>query len=253
MDNNTHLISIIMPCYNSEKFISEAIESVLAQTYQNWEMLIIDDCSTDTSISRINRYLAKDKRIKLFVTKENSKSPVEPRNIGVKNAQGRYIAFLDSDDIWLPTKLDNQAKRFIGDNTAVVFSYYEKISETGNRKNRIIMSPDSVTYDQLLKGNCIGCLTAIYDIEKTGKVFFKHIGHEDYEYWLSILNCGYLARNTNTTEALYRIRKNSISTNKLKSSKWTWYIYRKVVKLSLIQCVYYFCYYIINSLKKYSK
>jgi teichuronic acid biosynthesis glycosyltransferase TuaG len=253
LKSNELLISIITPCYNSEKFIVQTIESIIDQTYLYWELLIIDDCSTDNTISIIKEYLKKDERIKLFSTTKNSKSPVEPRNIGIKSAQGRYIAFLDSDDIWLPSKLEKQIKLFKNDKVAVVFSYYEKINEKGERKKRIITSPSSVTYNQLLKSNYIGCLSAMYDTSKVGKIYFNSIGHEDYAYWLTILRFGYIACNTNTVEALYRVRENSVSTNILKASKWTWNVYRKYLQLNICQSLYYFCFYLLKALQKHFK
>jgi len=245
-----NLVSVITPNYNCARFIGQTIESVLSQTYRNWEMLIVDDCSTDNSVEIIEKYIKQDERIKLFSTDKKTGSPVEPRNIGIKNAQGRYIAFLDSDDIWLPKKLENQIKQFNDDKVVIVFSYYEKISEKGVRKNRIITSPSSITYNNLLKGDCIGSLTAIYDTGKVGKYYLKHIGAEDYAYWLSILKSNYIARNTNTVEALYRIRNNSLSTNKIISAKWTWDIYRKELKLNIIKCVYYYIFYLIKAIIK---
>jgi glycosyltransferase involved in cell wall biosynthesis len=247
------IVSIITPCYNCEQFIAQTIESVFAQTYQKWEMMIIDDCSTDGSIEIIKKYYLRDARIKLFKTEHNSGSPVSPRNIGVQCAQGRYIAFLDSDDIWLPDKLEAQIKLFGRGYTAIVYSYYEKISENGIRCKRIIKSPKETTYNKLLKGNCIGCSTAMYDTIKVGKHYFLPVQNEDYAYWLSILKKGFVARNTNTVEVLYRIRNNSVSTNKLTAAKWTWNIYRKTLKLSFIQSVCYYCLYMVKAIGKYIK
>jgi glycosyltransferase involved in cell wall biosynthesis len=226
---------------------------VLAQTYKEFEILIIDDCSTDGSNEIIKKYCNIDIRIKYYKTEYPSDSPTTPRNIGIINAHGRYIAFLDSDDIWLPSKLENQIKLFNDEKVAIVFSYYEKIYETGERKNRIITSPNIVSFNQLLKSNYIGCLTAIYDTKKVGKCYFKLIGHEDYFYWLLMLQNGYIACNTNTVEALYRVRNNSISRNKIQSSRWTWNIYRKHLKLGLIQSIYYYFFYLLNAILKYIK
>jgi glycosyltransferase involved in cell wall biosynthesis len=251
MENNDSLVSIITPNYNCASFIGQAIESVLSQTYRNWEMLIIDDCSTDDSVSIIKDYLEKDERIKLFSTEKNEKNPATPRNIGIKNAQGRYIAFLDSDDIYFSKKLENQIKLFNNDNIAIVFSNYEKMTEEGIRKNRIISLPCSVTYKKLLKGNCISNLTPIYDTVKIGKCYYQAVNHEDFVYLLSILRLGYTAINTNTVEGIVRIRKNSISANKLNAVKWTWNIYRNILKLTLIQSIYFYCCYIIGAIKRF--
>ena len=251
--SNNPLVSIITPCYNSSKFIVQTIESVLAQTYQNWEMIIVDDCSKDDSIAIITDYLEKDKRIKLFTTEKNSKSPVEPRNIGIKNAKGRFIAFLDSDDIWLSTKLEQQIKLFLNKKTAIVYSNYEKINEKGERNNRIVVNPSVSSYKELLKGNIIALSTGIYDTKKVGKVYFKKIGWEDYGLWLSLLKQGYIAQNTNTVSALYRVRNFSISGNKIHSAKLTWKVYRYSEKFGILWSLYYFLHYCIRSGIKYLK
>lgn len=121
------MVSVIMPVYNTEKYVEEAICSVLSQSYQDWELLVVDDCSTDSSVSIIKRYMEQDRRIHFFQTDSSSGSPVKPRNIGVEAAKGRYIAFLDSDDIWLPDKLQNQIPLFGEGAVAVVFSNYPQI------------------------------------------------------------------------------------------------------------------------------
>ena len=181
------LVSIITPCYNAAPFISQAIESVLAQSFGDWEMIIVDDCSSDDSLSIIQKYARIDFRIRYLRTDKPSGSPTLPRNMGIKEAKGRYIAFLDSDDIWLPNKLSDQLKVFEKSEVAIVFSNYEKVSLGGERCGREVIAPCEVDYRLLLKGNCIGCLTAMYDSALTGKIFFKEIGHEDYVCWLSFI------------------------------------------------------------------
>ncbi len=240
-----------MPCYNSGTFIRQAIESVRNQTYRDWELLVVDDGSTDNSADIIKGMEQTDGRIKYLKTNAPSGSPIVPRNIGVKNALGRYIAFLDSDDAWLPNKLERQMKMFEQyEDMAICFSNYEKMTEQGERNNRIIKAPSVTTYKQLLLGNVIGCLTAVYDTEKVGKVFFQNHSHEDYILWLDILKRGYVARNTNTVEALYRVRENSVSSNKLKTLSWQWDIYRNVEKIELFRSSYYFFNYAYRAFKK---
>lgn len=134
-----------------------------------------------------------------------------------------------------------------------MFSNYEKITENGKRNNRIIIAPKQATYKQLLKENIIGCLTAIYDTQKIGKVYFSKIGHEDYAMWLSILKKGYIAKNTNSKLALYRVNKHSTSSNKIKAFKWTWYIYRDVEHLPLYKSIYYFINYAFRAGYKFLK
>lgn len=245
------MFSIVMPCYNSGTYIRQAIDSVRGQTYRDWELLVVDDGSTDSSADIIKGMEQTDGRIKYLKTNAPSGSPIVPRNIGVKNALGRYIAFLDSDDAWLPNKLERQMKMFEQyEDMAICFSNYEKMTEQGERNNRIIKAPSISTYKQLLLSNVIGCLTAVYDTEKVGKVFFQNHSHEDYILWLDILKRGYVARNTNTVEALYRVRENSVSSNKLKTLSWQWDIYRNVEKIGLFRSSYYFINYAYRAFRK---
>lgn len=251
--DNQYLVSIITPCYNSNEFISETIKSVQAQTYTNWEMLIVDDCSTDNSEQYIKEFVQRDSRIQFFKTDHPSGSPTLPRNIGIMHAKGRFIAFLDSDDLWLPLKLEEQIKLFEDKTIALVFSNYEKITVEGIRSNRKIVAPSFTSYKKMLKENVIGCLTAIYDVSKVGKMYFSEIKHEDYVMWLSILKKGFIAKNTNSIVALYRIQNNSLSSNKLKVFSWTWNIYRNVEHLNLIQSCYFFMHYAVRAGIKYLK
>lgn len=245
------MFSIVMPCYNSGTYIRQAINSVRGQTYRDWELLVVDDGSTDNSADIIKGMEQMDGRIKYLKTNVPSGSPIVPRNIGLENALGRYIAFLDSDDAWLPNKLERQMKMFEQyEDMAICFSNYEKMTEQGERNNRIIKAPSVTTYKQLLLGNVIGCLTAVYDTEKVGKVFFQNHSHEDYILWLDILKRGYVARNTNTVEALYRVRENSVSSNKLKTLSWQWDIYRNVEKIGLLRSSYYFINYAYRAFRK---
>lgn len=244
------LVSIIVPCYNAENTIAQTIESVLRQTYLKWEMIIIDDCSTDSSAFIIKGYEKKDSRIIYLRTNSPSGSPSLPRNVGIEAAKGRYIAFLDSDDMWLPHKLEEQVNFLNDAEIAIVFSDYEKINMEGHRTFRIVKAPLLVNYSLLLKGNCIGCLTAMYDSEKVGKIGFENVGHEDFVLWLSILKKGFKARNTGTVTALYRVGKHSVSSNKLKVLSWQWNILRRVEKLPLYKSCYFYIHYAVRALLK---
>ena len=247
------LVSIITPCYNAEKHIGLTIESVLSQSYQNWEMFIVDDCSTDRSEEIIRSYCAKDQRIHYYKTDSPTGGPTIPRNIAIEKANGRFIAFLDSDDVWLPTKLERQISCFSDEKTAVVFSNHEKINEQGERKNRLVVAPKAASYKELLKENIIRNSAGVYDTEKVGKVYLQEVDYEDFVLWLEILKRGYIAKNTNTLEILYRIRKNSISEDKIRAAKWTWNIYRNVEKLSLMRTLYYFSHYCVRAGLKHLK
>lgn len=241
------LVSIIMPVYNASRFLDEAISSVLSQTYPYWELLIVDDHSSDNSVDIINKYLIKDNRIRLYQTTSPSGSPSTPRNIATKHAQGRFIAFLDSDDVWMPSKLEKQIPLFEDSHTAVVYSDYEKMSEFGMRLNRIIHAPESTNYKHLLRGNVIANVTGVYDTQKVGKVYFKQIPHEDYVLWLEILKKGYVAKNVGDVTSLYRLRKQSVSSNKLNTLMWQWNIYVNVEQIHPIIALYYFSFYAIKA------
>lgn len=247
------LVSVIIPCYNGAQYIAQCLESVRSQTYQYWEILVVDDCSVDNSFEIIQGYANQDHRIKYFKTQSPSGSPTLPRNIGIENASGRFIAFLDSDDVWLPTKLEEQIKLFEDDRVAIAYCNYEKIDEEGIRNDRKVIAPSSTSYKEILKENVIGCLAAVYDSNKVGKVYFSKVGHEDFVMWLTILKKGFIAKNTNTVAALYRIQNNSLSSNKLKALSWTWNIYRNVEHLPFISSCYYFLHYAVRTGLKYLK
>ncbi|MCR5130477.1 MAG: glycosyltransferase [Prevotella sp.] len=244
------LVSVVMPMHNAAKFIGEAIESVIAQTYEEWELLIVDDNSKDNSMEIAQEYAEKNPRIHVLSNDRPIGMPSAPRNVGIKAAKGRFIAFLDSDDLWFPQKLEQQIALFKDNRTAIVFANYEKIDEEGNRANRFIIAPPTATYRTLLYGNVIGNLTGIYDTQKVGKVIIQDIHHEDYVMWLHILRKGYIAQNTNTTLAAYRVCGQSVSANKLKVIGWQWNIYRKVEHLNFIPSVFYLMSYAYKAFAK---
>lgn len=250
MEKN-NCVSIIMACYNGEKFLSAAIESVLAQTYKTWELLVCDDCSTDNSASIVKSYAEKDNRIKYLCMEKNSGSPALPRNMGIECASGRYIAILDCDDIWLPVKLEKQIPLFENENVGVVYSDYEVIDIDGKPINKVIHAPLKTNYSKNLHGNVIGNLTGVFDTEKCGKVYQQKIGAEDYLFWLEILRTGVKAVNAGEVLAQYREANLSLSGNKARSAMWTWNIYRKSLKLPLIKCVWCFCFYVFKAVLKH--
>ncbi|MCM1107549.1 MAG: glycosyltransferase [Clostridium sp.] len=243
-------VSVIMPVHNAEAYIEEAIQSVLAQTYTNWELLVVDDCSTDRSVEVMMRYVELDSRIRMFTNPRSSGMPGAPRNRGLEEATGRFIAFLDSDDVWLPDKLEQQIPLFDYPDTAIVYSNYEKITEEGERNNRLIIAPTQATYGRMLMGNVIGNLTGIYDTSKVGKIYFRHIHHEDYVLWLYILKQGFVARNTGTVVALYRVRTQSVSSRKFTVLPWQWNIYINVEKTGYVKAAFYFVCYAFQALRK---
>lgn len=244
------LVSIITPSYKSESFISKTIESVLSQSYKNWEMIIVDDVSPDSSNDIIEEYCKKDSRIKLIRLEKNS-GPAVARNRAIEKAEGRYIAFLDSDDLWKPNKLETQINYMNTNKLAFTYSSYDLIDEEDNRLGHFI-TKEKISYYSLLKTCDVGCLTAIYDIEQIGKVYMPNIlKRQDYGLWLEILKkIGYTHGMTECL-ATYRIRKNSVSSNKFKAIYYVWKIYREVEQLSLLKSSYYMFYYIYNRINKY--
>ncbi|MBQ8046990.1 MAG: glycosyltransferase family 2 protein [Prevotella sp.] len=248
--NDKPVVSVIMPMHNSAKYLREAIESVRCQTFQDWELLVVDDASTDNSVEIAREYTKADSRIRLFVNESPIGIPSAPRNIGLQAAQGRFIAFLDSDDIYLPCKLEQQLALFEKEQAAVVYSNYEKMDEGGIRNNRIIVAPPFTDYKQMLKGNVITMPAGIYDRSKVGTVLMKSEHHEDYIMWLDILRQGFRAVNTQTVVAIVRVRDTSVSSNKLKAAGWQWNIYRNVEHIPLAKSVYYFVNYAYRAVKK---
>ena len=248
-------VSIIMPAHNAAKTIKESIDSVLSQTFTDWDLLVINDSSIDETEQIVSEYTRKDSRIRLLYTDKSVGKPFYPRNIGIKAAEGRFIAFLDSDDVWLATKLEKQIPLFDDEKVAIVFSYYEKFAtnEAETKKNRVIKSPASVSYNSALYGNPIGNLTGVYDSKKIGKVFYEDAGHEDYILWLTILKKGFIAKNTNTVEARYRVAEKSVSSNKGKSASWTWNIYRKTLGFNIVKSVFCYGMYMVKGILKYLK
>ncbi|SDZ55628.1 teichuronic acid biosynthesis glycosyltransferase TuaG [Evansella caseinilytica] len=245
------LISVITPAYNSEKFIGTAIDSVAAQTYSNWEMIIVDDGSTDKTINIIEKYKEKDNRIRLVQLKENS-GPAVARNIAIREAGGRYLAFLDSDDQWLPEKLEKQLRFMQEKQIAFSFTKYKTINERGEDIGKIVPIPDKADYKLLLKQNVIGCLTVMIDQEQTGEVQMVNIRtRQDYVLWLHLCKRGFSAYGLQEILSVYRLSDNSISSNKLKMAKQNWRVYREIEKLSLIKSIWYFMNYIYYKSIKY--
>ncbi len=250
------LVSIITPCYNSEKYISEAIQSVINQKYTKWEMIIVDDFSQDRSVEIIKGFVNQDKRI-ILIQLSSNKGAGYCRNRAIKEAKGRYYAFLDSDDIWFKNKISKQVN-FMKEHD-VVFSYsaYNFINNNGKTLNVTpFFSKSKVSYNDLLKTNHIGCLTAMYDIKKIGnkKLYMSEIrARQDLSLWLNILKIIDFGYGLNEVLASYRIRKNSISSNKIKAIYYQWKLYRNIEKFSFPRSIYFLIFYLYFGTIKYFK
>lgn len=236
------LVSIVTPIYDCEKFIALTIESIVDQTFQNWELIIVDDCSKDSSLNIVQSYADRDHRIRVLRLEKNSGAAVA-RNTAIEAARGRYIAFLDSDDTWLPYKLERQLSFMEKFSVAFCYSSYHKVNEKGDSLG-IAEVPPKIDYYGLLKSPRIGCLTAIYDTRDLGKVYMPLIRkRQDFGLWLRIVKKVGFAYGIQEPLATYLVRSNSISANKSSAAKYTWRLYRDVEGLGLIKSLYYFCNY----------
>lgn len=243
------LVSVIMPCFNCEDYIENSIMSVKSQSYIEWELIIVDDLSSDNSVQIVEKHL-DDTRIKLF-SNNNNLGGAATRNIAIEKAEGRYIAFLDSDDIWDPFKLEKQLAFMKKRNVGFSFSGYTTMSEHGNIID-YVKPPSKVTFNKMLKHNYIGCLTAMYDTSFYGKVFMPRVKkRQDYALWLKLLEKFEVAYSLQENLGFYRIRKQSLSANKLDALKYYWKVLRSVAKLSIVSSTYYLCLYLfIVGIKK---
>jgi len=234
-------VSIIMPSYNSSLFISKSIDSILAQTYHNWELLITDDGSIDNTFDIVNEYVHKDNRIKLYLLKNNFGAAIT-RNNSLKHARGRYIAFCDSDDVWKPNKLQLQIDFLIKNNIAFTCCSYNHVYN--HKIIGTINPPKILTYSKLLQYCTIGTSTVIYDTEFIPKLDFPIIKRrQDYALWLIIFQS--IKKSLSTSENLvdYNIRYNSLSSNKFKSAFYHFYVLLKFSDLNLLLIIYNFIIY----------
>lgn len=240
-----NLVSIIMPTYNSENYISESIKSVINQSYENWELLITDDFSTDNTIKIIHDFQKQDDRIILFNLKVNKGSGVA-RNNSISNAKGRFIAFLDSDDRWKPNKLKTQIDFMLFNKLALTYSGYDIINEKGAYIKTII-APKSINYSEILSNNYIGCLTAIYDTNRIGKKYMPDIRRrQDWVLWINILELIRETKGITDSLAIYVDRKDSISGNKFLMLKYNWKVYSDILGFNKVKSFFLMINFIIH-------
>jgi glycosyltransferase involved in cell wall biosynthesis len=233
------LVSIVTPTYNCENFIQETIDSVINQSYENWELILVDDCSNDNTIEILNLYQKNDSRIVLIQLARNE-GAAKARNVAIEKASGRYIAFIDSDDLWLPQKLELQIAFMREHEIALSYSSYQKIYEDGTNTNLTIQAKPKLDYQTMLRNNYIGCLTAIYDTGQIGKVYMPSIRkRQDWALWLKILKKTEYAYGINEPLAKYRLRNESISSAKVNLIKFNWKIYREIEGFSRLMSLYY--------------
>lgn len=246
------LVSVVMPIYNAERYLIKAIESVLKQTYQNWELLLINDCSSDQSLKIIRNYEKIDERIKCINNTEN-KGAALSRNIALKQSVGEYIAFLDSDDVWFEEKIEKQLEFMIKNDILMCHGDYNFIDEKDFILKTIITDKE-INYKKLLRENQIKTSFLVIKKEICQKIKFPNIKHEDFAFFLELLKKNNISSIKNDCLCGdYRILSTSLSANKVKSAIWTWDIYRKYLRLNYLTSIYYFFCYITRCIKKYKR
>lgn len=237
-----NLVSIIMPTYNCGAFIGETLESVLAQTYENWELIIVDDCSGDNTSEIVAEYAQKDSRIHYHLLQENSGAAVA-RTTAMGLAKGNYMAFLDSDDIWLPEKLEKQLKFMQENDYAFTCTAYEQIDEAGNSLNKVLKTIQKTNYNRMLLDCPVGNSTVMYNVDKMGKFEVPNIRkRNDDALWLQMLKKEKYIWGMPDVLMQYRIRQNSISSNKFKVIKYHWILYREIEHLSVFRSIFHIGY-----------
>ena len=229
------LVSIVMPAYNAEAFISESIQSVQQQTHENWELLIIDDASKDGTLMLIEQFQSQDHRIRLHPLPTNQGAGFA-RNIGIKASKGDFVAFLDADDLWKPEKLEKQLEFMQKEKVGICYSSYELMGEDGISLNKTINALEKLPFRKLLRANYIGNLTGIYNSKKLGKIYCPLIRkRQDWGLWLLAVQKAGGAKGINEPLAKYRVRKNSISRDKWEMLAYNYKVYHKVLGFSALK------------------
>ena len=246
------LVSIITPAYNAENYLSETIESVQKQYFRDWELIIVDDCSTDCTNVLANEYAKNDSRIKVIKATQNG-GVAKARNIGLENATGEYIAFVDSDDLWKPDKLGKQLEFMQRNSCVLSYTDFQKFNSSDGSLGKVMRCPKRMRANDILKNTAIGCLTVMVDKKQAGEFCMPPLNHtEDNCTWYHILkDTGQSAYNVGEVLALYRDGNASMTKNKGKSAKQQWYTYRGYFKFSTIKSAYYFTCYAINAVLRH--
>ncbi len=225
--------------FNSEAFVTETINSVINQSYTNWELLLVDDKSTDKTVETVKAFMEEYPNVRLLVNETNSGAAIS-RNKGIMEAKGEYIAFLDADDLWKPEKLEKQLAFMQAENCEVSFTSYEQIDEEGKPLNKLIMALPILSYEKYLKSNYIGNLTGIYNARTLGKITSPNLRkRQDWLIWLAaIKKSGKPAKGVQESLAYYRVRENSMSSNKFNLLKYNYAVYKKGLGFSTSKSLY---------------
>lgn len=241
---------IIMPAYNCENYIKQAIESVKNQTYHNWRLIIIDDKSTDNTLKVIKESIKGIESRTLIIEPKKHNGVAISRNLGIDKVQNRYIAFLDADDIWKKDKLAKQIKFMKQHNYEFSYTGYSYLKN--NKEKNVKTFPKSLNYKQALKNTFILTSTVMIDTDQISKenIYMLNVESEDTATWWNILKKGNTAYGLKENLVTYRITQDGLSSNKIRNLKRTWNLYKEQEKLSYIKSVYCFVNYIFHAIEK---
>lgn len=245
------LVSVVVPVFNAEKFLKETINSVKSQTYDNWELILVNDCSTDKSADIIKLAAKTDNRIKL-VNLEKNGGAAKARNLGIMEAKGKYLAYIDSDDLWLPEKLEKQIEFMQKTDSTFCYTGYEFADENAKSTGKIVSVPEKITYKQALRNTTIFTSTVMFNLEKLDKesILMPDVKSEDTATWWKILKKINHADGLNENLSIYRRSKNTLSSDKKEAIKRIWNLYRKQENLNLVKSSVNFAGYAINAVRR---
>ncbi len=246
------LVSVIIPVYNAEKYIAEVIQCLQRQTYENWELIFVDDCSTDQSVEIIQTYVEQSTKMHLYRNDRNQ-GPAFSRNQGIRMAKGRYLAYMDADDLCDAAKLEKQIRFMKEKGCAFCFHGYEFAGEDGIRNGKVVHVPEAITYQEALRNTTISTITVMFDRKQIpDELLFMPLNArgEDTATWWQILRNGYTAYGIDEPLSVYRRSARTRSSNKLDAVYGTWKMYRRNEKLGLAKSLYCFTGYIINAIKR---
>lgn len=248
--NTEILVSIIVPVYNIKKYIRETMDCVRGQTYPHWELLLVEDDSVDGTAEVIADYIreTKDERIRLLKQPSNM-GAAKARNRGLEEAGGRYIAYLDADDLWLPEKLERELLFLKEKQAAFVFTGYEFADENGNGTGRVVKAPETLVYKEALKNTTIFTSTVMFDTDKIQKELLEMpvMKSEDTALWWKVLRNGYVAYGLNENLVKYRRSGKTLSSNKLEAIRRIWNLYRRAEGMGVLSSAYHFCFWAVRA------
>lgn len=247
------LVSIIVPVYNVENFIEETMDCVLAQTYRNWELLLVEDCSTDSTAALIRQYMERtsDPRIRL-ISQPSNMGAARARNRGLKEAKGRYISYLDADDIWDAEKLEKELAFMKEKDAAFAFTGYEFADEAGKGMGKVVHVPETLTYKQALSNTTIFTTTVMFDLKKMTREQLEMpvMKSEDTALWFRVLRSGVTAYGLDENLVKYRRAGRSLSSNKLEAIRRIWNLYRRAEGMNIISSAWHFCFWALRAVMR---